>query len=98
MDNQKQLTRSLEDSKIAGICSGLAEYSGIDVLIIRIGFLLAYFFSGLGWIAYVIMWIAVPVKDPENKKSGRMALFIIISLIPMLIVLLPFIGSLLFII
>jgi phage shock protein PspC (stress-responsive transcriptional regulator) len=40
MNSNKRLTRSSRDRKIAGVCGGLAEFSGIDATIIRILFVI----------------------------------------------------------
>ena len=54
-------TRSRTDRKIAGVCSGLARYLGVDVTLLRI---LVVVFTiwpvGLGLIFYVICWIIMP--------------------------------------
>ena len=60
--NKKKLYRNNTDSKIAGICSGIADYFEIDPVIIRLLFLLALFL-GPGLILYIIAWIIVPIKD-----------------------------------
>ncbi len=66
--------RDKQNGKIAGVCSGLADYTGIDTIWIRIG-MIALALS-LGWplLAYlVIAWIT-PVKpiglyaDTEQQK------------------------------
>jgi phage shock protein PspC (stress-responsive transcriptional regulator) len=56
---QKRLYRNENDKVIGGVCSGLANYFGIDVVILRVIFLVL-FFSGFGLIAYIILWVAVP--------------------------------------
>lgn len=43
----KRLLRATKDKKIAGVCSGLANYFNIDPAIVRIAFLLTAFFWGL---------------------------------------------------
>ena len=48
MSTQK-LTRSRRDRRIAGVCGGLAEYSGIDVTIIRILFVVFALAGGPGF-------------------------------------------------
>ena len=54
---------------IAGVCGGLAEYIGIDPIIIRLLFLL-FFFVGLGgfWL-YIILWIIMP-QEPGYPLSS----------------------------
>ena len=58
----KKLYRNESDKVIGGVSSGLAEYLDVDVTVIRIVFLLLFFFGGSGLLIYIIMWIAVPGK------------------------------------
>jgi len=58
---KKRLVRSSTDKKIAGVCAGLADYFDLDVTIIRICWLLAVLFAGTGILAYIILWIALPL-------------------------------------
>ena len=57
----KQLTRSISNRMIAGICAGLGEYLNIDPTVVRLLFVLGFFLTGPGiLIAYLIMAIIVP--------------------------------------
>lgn len=57
----KQLTRSLSNRMIAGVCAGLGEYLNIDPTVVRLLFILGFFLTGPGvLIAYLIMAIIVP--------------------------------------
>ena len=58
---KKRLVRSSTDKKIAGVCGGLADYFDIDATILRICWLLAFLCAGTGLLAYIILWIALPV-------------------------------------
>jgi phage shock protein C len=58
----KRLYRSRADRKIAGVCSGLAEYFDIDPTLVRIAAIVLIFFHGLGLLAYIIAWIAMPKR------------------------------------
>ena len=52
----KRLYRSKTDRKIAGVCAGLAEYFGIDPVIVRVIAVLLLLPGGLpGLIPYVIL-------------------------------------------
>ena len=65
----KKLYRDIEQKYIGGVCSGLEYYLGIDVLWVRIIFiLLAVFGSGFGLIAYFILWILVPEASSTSQK------------------------------
>lgn len=60
MNETKRLTRSTTDKKIAGVCSGLARYFGLDVTVIRIIFLVALIFGTLGLWIYLAVWLVAP--------------------------------------
>lgn len=59
---EKKLTRNEQEKSIAGVCAGLAEYFEVDVTWIRIAFVLAVLAGFSGVLAYIVLWIAVPVK------------------------------------
>jgi phage shock protein PspC (stress-responsive transcriptional regulator) len=57
---RKRLTRSTTDKKIGGVAGGLGAYFDIDPTVVRLGFVVATFFSGVGLIAYVAMLAFAP--------------------------------------
>jgi phage shock protein PspC (stress-responsive transcriptional regulator) len=57
---KRRLYRSTESKVIAGVCGGLGAYFNIDPVILRIIFVLLTFVNGVGLLAYIILWIAVP--------------------------------------
>lgn len=65
----KRLYRSRKDRVIGGVCGGLAEYFGVDPLVIRLAFLLLLFFGG-GLILYIIFWIIVPQRPVTFMDGG----------------------------
>lgn len=68
MSATKKLFRDPDDKKIGGVCSGLAHFLGIDVVFIRIIFLIALLFVGGGFWAYVIFWIVAPEARTAVEK------------------------------
>lgn len=48
------------DRKIFGVCGGLGNYFDIDPTVIRIAFLIAFFFLGGGLLLYLILAVAMP--------------------------------------
>jgi phage shock protein C len=64
----KKLMRSRADRKIAGVCSGLAQYLDLDISLVRILWFFVTFVSGVfpGFVAYVLAWIIIP-EEPELK-------------------------------
>ena len=62
----KRLFRDPDEKVIGGVCSGLSAYFGINEPVwLRILFVFA-FFTGVGIMLYVVLWIAIP----EAKSSG----------------------------
>ena len=57
----KRLTRSATNRRIAGVCGGLAEYFDLDATLIRVVWLLLLLCAGTGLLAYIVMWIVVPL-------------------------------------
>jgi phage shock protein PspC (stress-responsive transcriptional regulator) len=66
----RKLTRSSDDRWIAGICGGLAEYTGIDATLIRVILLIATILgAGSLIVIYLICWVIIP-KTPELQMPG----------------------------
>lgn len=61
---QKKLYRSKDDVKISGVCSGISEYTGIDVAIIRLLWVFGTFFTGffLGIVMYIACVFVIPIE------------------------------------
>lgn len=63
--------RSAKDKILGGVCGGLSVEFGIDVVILRLIFVLVVFisFSALFWI-YIILWIVVPVEPTQIIENN----------------------------
>ena len=57
---RKRLLRPRYGRKIAGVCLGLAEYFDIDVILVRVVWLVTAIMTGVGFIGYIIAWIVMP--------------------------------------
>lgn len=55
----KRLYRSRSNRMLAGVCSGIAQYFGIDPTLIRL-IMVFLGFTGSGLIAYIIAAIIIP--------------------------------------
>ena len=55
-----RLVRPRADRKIAGVCSGFAEYFDLDVALVRVMWLVVAIMTGVGFLGYVIAWIVMP--------------------------------------
>lgn len=57
----QRLYRVMWDKKIAGVCSGFAQYLDVDVTLVRLAVVAGTLFSGgLGLLAYIAAWIIMP--------------------------------------
>lgn len=64
----RKLYRSNKDKIIAGVCAGLAEYFDLDVTLVRIIFVVIVLAGGAGVLAYIILWILVPLNPGEDRE------------------------------
>lgn len=60
---EKKFYLSETDKKIGGVCGGIAEYFGIDSLLVRVAFLILMFGYGTGVLAYLVLWLLAPKKN-----------------------------------
>ncbi len=69
----KQITKSQQDKKIAGICGGLGEHTSIPAWFWRVIFLASTFIYGFGVIVYILFWIFMPSDkmQAENTNSYK---------------------------
>lgn len=65
----KKLYRDKETGIVAGVCSGLAHYFGVDVVWIRLALVLLVFAGfGTGILAYIILWAVTPEATTTSEK------------------------------
>ncbi len=64
----KKLFRNPEDRVIAGVASGIGAYFGTEVTIIRLLFVITFFFGGAGLLIYLVMWIITPEAKSITDK------------------------------
>ena len=57
---QRKLVRPRAGRKIAGVCQGIANMYGWDVMLVRVLFVVGAFFSLIGLLVYVIIWVIAP--------------------------------------
>jgi len=64
-----RLYRNADDKIIGGVCSGLANYLGIDPVILRVIFVIL--FGALFWV-YILLWIIVPSQSLQTNITKRL--------------------------
>lgn len=66
MRENKRLRRNALNKVIAGVCSGLADYFDVDVVLVRAIFVASFLFAGVGLGLYLVLWILMPVNNYLN--------------------------------
>ena len=56
----KRLYKSRDNRMLAGVCGGVADYFGIDFMLVRLGWILFCALGGSGILAYIIAAIVIP--------------------------------------
>jgi len=65
----KRLFRDTDNAIIAGVASGLAQYFGLDVILIRILFVVAVIITfGWGILLYIVLWVLVPEAKTSSDR------------------------------
>ena len=72
-----RLRRSATDRMIAGVCGGLAEYTGIDVVLWRVAVVALTLLGGSGVLFYALLWVLMPAASPTpdtplDRLAGRL--------------------------
>lgn len=70
---ERRLYRSRKNRIVAGVAGGLGEYFDIDPVLIRVIFVVATLASGVGFLAYIVLWIVVPYERFEFQQSAASA-------------------------
>ena len=55
----RRLERARSGKRIAGVCAGLAKYTGISVTLLRVGFVI-FAVTGIGELVYLLLWVFTP--------------------------------------
>ncbi len=78
----------MTNKKVAGVASGLADFFGVDIALVRVLFILATIFAnGIGVIVYLVCWVAMPSSTaPGRTASSRLSTTIVILAIAALAV------------
>jgi phage shock protein PspC (stress-responsive transcriptional regulator) len=56
---------------LGGVAAGIADHFAVNPLLVRLAFVVAAFFGGIGVIAYVVGWIVLPSATPGEPPAPR---------------------------
>lgn len=66
----KKLRRPRKGRVIAGVAIGLANYFNVDVVFVRLIWLLLLLPGGLpGFLPYLICWMVIPSEDKDTNEK-----------------------------
>ncbi len=70
-----RLYRNENEKVFGGVCSGIADYLNIDVVIVRVIFVVLAMSVGFGILTYLILWLAVPSTASTVIGATRKKLY-----------------------
>ncbi len=68
---EPRLMRSTDERMIAGVCGGLAQYLGVDPVLVRLAFLLLIPAGGIGAPLYIILTIVMPSEEDVELSQAE---------------------------
>ena len=69
MKDDKRLERPRAGRMLAGVCAGIAEYFGLDVSLVRVGYVLLTLFTAFcGVLVYFILAVIIPQEKNRYFK------------------------------
>lgn len=67
-DSGKKMFRDPQTKVIGGVSGGIAAYLGIDIIVVRVLFILLVIAGGLGLFLYIILWVSLPEARSLTDK------------------------------
>ncbi|WP_214691470.1 MULTISPECIES: PspC domain-containing protein [unclassified Exiguobacterium] len=70
---ERKLYKDPNNKMIAGVCSGLGNYLGVDVTVMRVLFVAMALLGGPGLLIYIILALIMkkPVSEYEAEQDDR---------------------------
>ena len=66
------LRRSYEDHMLGGVAGGVAQYFGVDAMIVRIAFVVLTVFGGAGIPLYLAGLLLIPDEGSDQSIAGSL--------------------------
>jgi phage shock protein PspC (stress-responsive transcriptional regulator) len=64
------LARSRDGRIVAGVCAGLARYTGLNPILLRLAVVILTLAGGLGVVLYVAAWLVLPLEGDERSMAA----------------------------
>ena len=68
--SEKRWVRSRGNKMLAGVCGGLAEYLGVDPVIVRLAAVLLTLWNGVGLLIYLVLALIMPQEADIAPKAN----------------------------
>ncbi len=65
-----RLTRNRRTAVLGGVAAGFGDYFDVDPVLVRVGFVLLTFATGIGILFYIICWLVMPA-DGASRPAGK---------------------------
>ena len=62
---EKRLYRNMNDKKLCGVCSGIADYFSLDPTLVRLAWAALVIFAGTGLLLYILAALIIP-EGPQS--------------------------------
>ena len=59
---QQRLAIDTSHGMILGVCAGISNYTGFDVTVVRLAWVLSAFYKGAGAVLYIIAFLLMPLR------------------------------------
>lgn len=69
MRTYRRAYRPADRRLVGGVATGVADHLGVPVLYVRLAFIVATWFQGVGVIAYLLLWRLLPLQRPEMSPG-----------------------------
>lgn len=70
----KLLTRSRDDRWIAGVCGGIADYTGVNATVVRLVLVVCTILgAGSLIIGYLVAWLLMPLRKRHQTVTATAA-------------------------
>jgi phage shock protein C len=66
----RRLTRDTKNAVLGGVAAGLANYFGVDPVLVRLVLIALAFLNGFGLAAYIVGWLIIPRADRVGASGG----------------------------
>jgi signal transduction histidine kinase len=80
------LRRQVDGRVLAGVAAGIAAFTGLPVLAVRVALVVLCFASGLGLAVYAVMWVFLPQSDGTTFQSDRRGQGLLLAMLLVVVV------------